>query len=52
MAIEGTEVFKRRVDKTAILIVTTVLTYNAILVSDDSHFGRITGLTVENWLGA
>ena len=52
MAREDTEVFNRRVDKTAILIVTTVLTHNAIPVSDDSHFQRTTGLTVENRLGA
>ena len=34
-----------------ILIAATALLHNLILVSDDSHFQRISGLTVENWIG-
>lgn len=33
-----------------ILIAATALTQNLILVSDDSHFQWIEGLTIENWL--
>ena len=33
-----------------ILIAAIALTYNLILVTDDSHFDRIHGLKVENWL--
>jgi len=33
-----------------ILIAAMALTQNLILVSDDSHFSRISSLTVENWL--
>lgn len=33
-----------------ILIAAVALTYNLILVTDDSHFDRIEGLKIENWL--
>jgi tRNA(fMet)-specific endonuclease VapC len=33
-----------------ILIAAIAFTYNLILVTDDSHFDRIDGLKVENWL--
>ena len=33
-----------------ILIAAVAKTRNFILVSDDSHFQRITGLSIENWL--
>lgn len=33
-----------------ILIAAIALTYNLILVTDDGHFDRISGLKVENWL--
>ena len=33
-----------------IFIAATVLLRNLILVSDDSHFQRIRGLTTENWI--
>ncbi len=33
-----------------ILIAATALVHNMIMVSDDKHFRRIAGLTVENWL--
>ena len=35
---------------TDILIGATAVTYDLILVSDDAHFQRIQGITVENWL--
>ena len=35
-----------------ILIAATALTHNLILVTDDSHFQRVQGLTIENWLRA
>jgi tRNA(fMet)-specific endonuclease VapC len=33
-----------------IFIAAVALTYNLILVTDDSHFDRIEGLKIENWL--
>jgi tRNA(fMet)-specific endonuclease VapC len=35
---------------TDILIAATALTHHLTLVTDDSHFQRVPGLTLENWL--
>ncbi len=33
-----------------IMIAATALTYNLTVITDDGHFGRIQGISVENWL--